>query len=94
MVFIEICPVMMLTTGHTTTTWMLAMLADTTVTGGDMAPAVEERSQYMGAKACRKPREKNKGTAMSSYCLRVLLNLVGMAAIEGGSYGFDSLSLS
>jgi len=40
MVFIEISPVVMLTTGHTTTTWMLAVLADTTVTGGDMTPAV------------------------------------------------------
>lgn len=26
---------------------------------------------------------------MGSYCLRVLLNRVGMTAIEGGSYGLD-----
>ena len=48
MVFIEIGPVMMLTTGHTTTTWMLAVLADTTVTGGDMAPAIEGRKSVSG----------------------------------------------
>ena len=37
MVFVDVRSVMMLATSHTTTTWMLSMLAYTTVTGGDMA---------------------------------------------------------
>lgn len=39
MVFIEIGSVMVLSTGHTTSTGMLAMLAYTTVTSGHMATA-------------------------------------------------------
>lgn len=39
MVFIEICAVMMLSSSHTTSTGMLAMLANTSVAGGDMAAA-------------------------------------------------------
>ena len=39
MVFVEVYSVMMLTTGKTSTTWMLAMLSYTTVTGGHMAAA-------------------------------------------------------
>jgi len=39
MVFIEICAVMMLSSSHTTSTRMLAMLANTSVAGGDMAAA-------------------------------------------------------
>lgn len=44
MVFVEIRTVMMLSTGHTTSTGMLAVLADTSVTGGDMAAAVGDVS--------------------------------------------------
>lgn len=36
MVLIEICSMMVLTTGKTTTTGMLAMLSNSTVTGGDV----------------------------------------------------------
>jgi len=32
---------------------------------------------------------ENNDTGMGSYCLRVLLNRVGMTATEGGSYGVD-----
>ena len=39
MVLVEICSVVMLSTGHTTSTRMLSMLANTTVAGGDVAPA-------------------------------------------------------
>ena len=39
MVLVEICSVMMLSTGHTTSTRMLSMLANTAVAGGDVAPA-------------------------------------------------------
>ena len=39
MILVEICAVMMLSTSHTTSTWMLSMLANTAVAGGDVAPA-------------------------------------------------------
>lgn len=42
MVLVEIGSVMMLTTGHTATTGMLAMLAYSSMTGGDV-PAAERR---------------------------------------------------
>ena len=40
MVFVQVRSVVMLTTSKTTTTWMLAMLAYTTVSGRDMAATV------------------------------------------------------
>lgn len=40
-VFVDVGSVVVLTTGHTTTTGMLAVLSDTTVTGRDVATAVE-----------------------------------------------------
>ena len=36
-VLVHVGAVVVLTTGETTTTWVLAVLADTTVTGGDVA---------------------------------------------------------
>jgi len=39
MIFIEVRSVVMLSSGHTTSTGMLAMLANTSVAGGDMAAA-------------------------------------------------------
>lgn len=86
MVFIEIGSVMMLTTGHTTTTGMLAVLAYTTVTGGDMTPAVEN-SQYGGLRGRGKAWGNDTVGGNASYCLRVLLNRVGMMMIEGGRNG-------
>ena len=40
MVLVDVGTVVVLTTGHTATTWMLAVLSYTTVTGGHMAAAV------------------------------------------------------
>ena len=40
MVFVQVRSVVMLTTSKTTATWMLAMLAYTTVSGRDMAATV------------------------------------------------------
>lgn len=37
MVLVHVGTVVVLTTGETTTTWMLAVLADTTVTGGNVS---------------------------------------------------------
>lgn len=42
MILVEIRPVMMLPTSHTSSTRMLAVLADTTVAGGNMAATVEK----------------------------------------------------
>ena len=41
-VLVDVGSVVVLTTGHTTTTWVLPVLADTTLTGRDVATAVEE----------------------------------------------------
>jgi hypothetical protein len=43
MVLIHICSVVMLSTSETTTTWMLAVLSYTTVTGGNVTAAVFHR---------------------------------------------------
>ena len=42
MVLVEIGAVVMLTTGHTTTTGVLSVLAHSSMTGGDVAAAVRE----------------------------------------------------
>jgi hypothetical protein len=42
MVLVDVGSVMMLATSHTTTTWMLSVLAYTTMTGRDMAATREE----------------------------------------------------
>jgi hypothetical protein len=47
MVFVQIGSVVVLTTGHTTTTGMLAVLSDTTVTGRDVTTAVNEVLDYV-----------------------------------------------
>lgn len=47
MVPVEICSVVVLTTSHTTSTGMLAVLSDTTVTGGDMTAAVLEEEETL-----------------------------------------------
>jgi hypothetical protein len=44
-VLVEIGSVVMLTTGHTTTTGVFSMLSNTTVTGGHMAAAVKKRGK-------------------------------------------------
>jgi hypothetical protein len=46
MVLVHVGTVMMLTTGKTTTTWMLAVLAYTSLTGGDMAAAMKNTSVH------------------------------------------------
>lgn len=47
-VLVDVGTVVVLTTGHTTTTGALAVLADTTVTGGHMAAAVKRQMLVMG----------------------------------------------
>lgn len=43
MVLVDIGSVVMLTTSHTATTWVLSVLAYTTMTGGDMAATRRRR---------------------------------------------------
>ena len=75
--------VVVLTTGHTTTTGRLAVLADTTVTCGDVAAAVRKFLLAIGTGevdgdhwifAIVRSKWRNEG---SSYALRVLLRRVG-----------------
>jgi len=44
---VNVGTVVVLTTGHTTTTGALAVLADTTVTGGHMATAVKKKRRLV-----------------------------------------------
>ena len=44
-VLVDVGSVVVLTTGHTTTTWVLPVLANATLTGGDVAAAVEKKNQ-------------------------------------------------
>ena len=39
-ILVEVGTVMMLTTGHTTTTWVFSVLANTSMTGGDVSATV------------------------------------------------------
>ena len=45
-VLVDVGSVMMLATCHTSTTWVLAVLADTTMTGGDVAAAGKDSLAY------------------------------------------------
>lgn len=46
-VLVHVGTVVVLTTGKTTTTWMLPVLADTTLTGRDVATAVEKQKSVI-----------------------------------------------
>lgn len=72
MVLVQVGTVVVLTTGHTTTTGMLASLSDTTVTGGDVTAAGRE---------CQMLRRDVEDARVYTHCLRVLVSLVGMAAV-------------
>ena len=50
-VLVQVGAVVVLTTGHTTTTGVLTVLADTTVTGGHMTAAIG-RKRYKSASSC------------------------------------------
>ena len=87
MVLVHVCTVVVLATGKTTTTWMLPVLADTTVTGRDVAATVVkmlvlllryDRSIVRGER-----RDWFAGAADDwwTYCLRVFVALVGIAMV-------------
>ena len=48
MVLVDVGPVVVLTTSHTTTTRMLPVLSDTTVTGGDVSAVLAGVAQSGG----------------------------------------------
>ena len=54
-VLVEIRAVVVLTTGHTTTTWVLAVLANATVTGLHMAAAEKEKDSQLPVNDTRLP---------------------------------------
>jgi ABC-type sulfate transport system permease component len=47
MVLVEIGAVVVLATGHTATTWMLPVLADSSMTGGDVTAAADRMLVYI-----------------------------------------------
>ena len=56
MVLVDVRSVMVLATSHTATTWMLSVLAYTTVAGGDVAATVRERmSALCSCTRCARP---------------------------------------
>jgi hypothetical protein len=66
MVLVEVRSVVVLTTSQTSTTWMLAVLSYTTVSGGDVAAAVEitEVSNPFFLSFSLSPSASNSPTAM------------------------------
>ncbi len=85
MVFVEIRTVMMLSSSHTTSTGMLAMLSYTAVAGGDVTAAVymvlvDWQTQRLGGSEVGRFSWPDMDV---TYCLRVLLNRVGIAATGG-----------
>ena len=79
MVFVEIRSVVVLSTGHTTSTRMLAMLANTSVAGGDVA-AADEKVSLCAAPRVRVMAEGRLVTG-SAYSLRVFVDRVGIVSI-------------
>ena len=82
----------MLSSGHTTSTGMLAMFTYTAVAGGDVAAAV---CLMLAERAVNSEIEEGDvGNGMlvkqgvceidRTYCLRVLVNRVGIVATGGG----------
>jgi hypothetical protein len=90
MVFVQVGSVVVLTTGHTTTTGMLAVLSDTTMTGRDVTTAedrvlVHEHSasglrmeSFSPSARAHRSNESRIVIEWRTYCLRVLVSLVGI----------------
>jgi len=86
MVFVDICPVVVLSTCHTATTGMLAMLAYTAVAGGYVAATVKLRVRSVfsaigegecGLKIGGRSDEDQSGRGWT-YCFLVFVNRVGI----------------
>jgi hypothetical protein len=79
MVLVDVRSVMMLSTSHTTTTWMLPVLAYATVTSRDMATT---RGEFMSVDVHLERAASPKGGAKpgteSTYCFLVFVSRVGI----------------
>ena len=61
-VLVDVGSVVVLTTGHTTTTWMLPVLADTTLTGRHVATAIGRREKERGMVSFPRCFQKKKSS--------------------------------
>lgn len=93
MVLVHVGAVVVLTTGKTTTTGMLPGLANTTVTGRNVAATMSEDVSSMCEdvrpglyRICGDGRARwsVERDAWGTYCLRVLVSLVGILSDFGG----------
>lgn len=90
---VNVGAVVVLTTGHTATTGRLAVLADTTVTGGHMAAAVKEKRlvnmlakdcdgrviRFFRSRSARKDfRFRRAQERTATHCFRVFEKRVGI----------------
>jgi hypothetical protein len=66
MVLVEIGAVVVLATGHTATTWMLPVLADSSMTGGDVTAAADRMLVYFAF-------EVDDGRAESALVMMLVL---------------------
>ena len=83
MIFVEVCPVMVLSTCHTTTTGMLAVLAYTSMTGGDMAAAIRRVSSFTSVAVIESRGDGRQGQGKkATYCLRVFVSRVGIVTTD------------
>ena len=64
-VLVDVGSVVVLTTGHTTTTWMLPVLADTTLTGRHVATAVGRREEWLAFHDIFQREEKRSKSSRS-----------------------------
>ena len=84
MIFVEVGPVMMLSTRHATSTRMLSVFANAAVASGDMTAAGwKERVSYVRtwlfpSDGRRWLKGRRGFYAGSTYCLRVLVSRVGI----------------
>ena len=79
MILVEVCPMMMLSTCHTTTTGVLAMLAYATMASRYMTTAMQVSEL---AKGIARQRSDCRQCTTLTYCLRVFVSRVGMTATD------------
>lgn len=79
MIFVEVGPVMMLPTRHTTSTRMLSVLANAAVTSGDMA-ATGQKEYVSYVRTLRLPQDllfTGFGQSRRHCCHRVMIDVLG-----------------
>ena len=81
MIFVEIGPVMVLSSCHTTSARMFAVLAYTSMTGGDMTATTNRISSCSSIGVVVKHERGRQQTVCDTHCLRVFVNRVGIVSI-------------